>query len=97
MSIKIKPKSAPLIILIIILIVTALTSYSFGNHQSNSRQIKPYYVTLYDDNGEIRGSLLFEQVDDRYTIIRTKVYSYTVETAEMRMIFCGINQKVLGD
>ena len=93
---SIKPKSAPLIIIIITLIVTALISYSFGNHQSENRVIKPYYVTLYDDDREIRGSLLIEEVDDSYTVMRTRSYSYTVETGEMRMIFCGINQKTLG-
>ena len=94
---SIKPKSAPLIIIIIVLIITALISYSFGNHQSESRVIKPYYVTLYNDDRGIRGSLLIEEIDDSYTVMRTKVYSYTVETSEMKMIFCGQNQKTLGD
>ena len=94
---SIKPKSAPLIIIIITLIVTALVGYSFGNHQSENRVIKPYYVTLYNDDRGIRGSLLIEEIDNSYTVMRTRSYSYTVETNEMRMIFCGQNQNALGD
>ena len=75
-----------ILIIIVTIVLVWLSGYAFGQVEADSQPVN--YVTLYNDDEEIRGSLKVE-MRNNYAVISTRVYSYTVKSDDMRVVFCG--------